>query len=1047
MKLKNLLAVLLSLALFAGMIPAMTFGVSAAPTLTNSYEARKYIVGTIDAEADFRSEGHTVIYKYGFDAKTECPVDSNDKIGSTTKGDWYQTNIYTGANYTCTNQWGVEVAVNEFGFVTAKGTAGNMAIPENGFVISAVNGSTSIPGPNVDAGNELKNNVEVGDYIRVSGSNYYVYKTTDDSKFTDATAAFNVKKTQVLKITEGGDGVTTGTNEWNNDVLVKATGTGADGVANHAGYVVRFGGNNIEVPSGYFAVSLSGQTMHDTAVKAYNGAQLFEEFAAPGAIVNIGSAEIYFRYDVAAAKRAARLMSGTTDSTVTTTYDYSAATIYNDAVDKYELVDTARLGELYSNMEAIADAVQSMTTIEAMEPYMATLYQNYNEMRMLEYEKRPVEMRAVWIRPLPNDRKERTVAELDQLLEDAILEHKALGYNQIFIEAFYNSCTTFPVPSTAGYNGLYYSQNPYLVPTTMTCGSSGQPGLNPNLSEPYDMLQRFIEICRENEVEPHIWWEVFYVGYTRTDPSVTDALFEYSVAQQILNNTTKYKNYLNTAHTGSLYYGAETDGAHQYFLNPGSTGVRTFLMNTFEYILETYDAESFQLDYIRYPHTSAEKCFGYDSDTLAAFHAAYPNNSTDLYTYNGFYDADWVQFRANYVTSFIEDLRALIAEVNPGYYLSSSPGADPEDSKKNLMQDVEYWLENDLIDILYPMAYGQNVPGMVAPGLVANNADHFVCIGTSAGYDDDAYEQRWLKEVRDAGADGIAAFGTIDSWVNYAWETPAITPTGNATKAASTWLNEVLVVRAAKMLELGDISQSVYSNIAAKAEDAAFTIRVNGIESTAALTALNALQTVANTLPANAKTAMTGDINYILKIRSNSHDTARQAREEAQEEHTFETIDGATYISGSDTLYVTANGTKLSGAITQMVTVLTAEAVAKMELDNLSFTSGSGVAFEVLGDALQLELTGDNHITANTFATLDVTYCGTGALYSDGALQFQMGDVSDDGLLNSTDIRDLLRVNVKYTTLSASQKAISDANGDGKINTIDTRIFLDAYIG
>ncbi len=1047
MKLKNLLAVLLSLALFAGMIPAMTFGVSAAPTLTNSYEARKYIVGTIDAEADFRSEGHTVIYEYGFDAKTECPVDSNDKIGSTTKSDWYQTGIYTGANYTCTNQWGVEVAVNEFGFVTAKGTAGNMAIPENGFVISAVNGNTSIPGPNVDAGDELKNNVEVGDYIRVSGSNYYVYKTTDDSKFTDASAAFSVKKTQVLKITEGGDGVTTGTNEWNNDVLVKATGTGADGVANHAGYVVRFGGNNIEVPSGYFAVSLAGQTMHDTAAKAYNGAQLFEEFAAPGAIVNIGSAEIYFRYDVAAAKRAARLMSGTTDSTVTTTYDYSAATIYNDAVDKYELVDTARLGELYSNMEAIADAVQSMTTIEAMEPYMATLYQNYNEMRMLEYEKRPVEMRAVWIRPLPNDRKERTVAELDQLLEDAILEHKALGYNQIFIEAFYNSCTTFPVPSTAGYNGLYYSQNPYLVPTTMTCGSSGQPGLNPNLSEPYDMLQRFIEICRENEVEPHIWWEVFYVGYTRTDPSVTDALFEYSVAQQILNNTTKYKNYLNTAHTGSLYYGAETDGAHQYFLNPGSTGARTFLMNTFEYILETYDAESFQLDYIRYPHTSAEKCFGYDSDTLAAFHAAYPNNSTDLYTYNGFYDAEWVQFRANYVTSFIEDLRALIAEVNPGYYLSSSPGADPADSKKNLMQDVEYWLTNDLIDILYPMAYGQNVPGMVAPGLVANNADHFVCIGTSAGYDDDAYEQRWLKEVRDAGADGIAAFGTIDSWVNYAWETPAITPTGNATKAASTWLNEVLVVRAAKMLELGDISQSVYSNITAEAEDAAFTIRVNGIESTAALTALNALQTVANTLPANAKTAMTGDINYILKIRSNSHDTARQAREEAQEEHTFETIDGATYISGSDTLYVTANGTKLSGAITQMVTVLTAEAVAKLELDNVAFTSGSGVAFEVLGDALQLELTGDNHITADTFATLDVTYCGTGALYSDGALQFQMGDVSDDGLLNSTDIRELLRVNVKYTTLSASQKAISDANGDGKINTIDTRIFLDAYIG
>lgn len=1062
MKMKRILAVLLTLAMLCGMVPAVSLGVTAA-TLADTFESSTYQASHAISKINLnRSENTLVKYEYGFDLLTTTDAWLYNH-------DWCKK-LYdaTGHNYTCTNNAGYEVAVNAYGVVTDRSAAGNMKIPDGGFVLSG----------HGDQATWLKNNVQIGDHIVCRDTSgdaiadaFDVFRTTADSKYTADSKACEIPKSYIKRnadneieydangkpktvslvtITEAGN--YTGTNEWNNDVLVRATGTGQDGTANHAGYVVKFGGNNTYVPEGHFALSFAGQTISDASEPAYNGSWLFENYADLGAVVNIGTNQIFFRYDAAAAVRGANLMTGLKNETLTmpvdTVYDYSASKILSDATTNYELVDTAGMQALYNNMVEVTNILGSggFTTQAEVEQYHVTVRRNYEALRMLEYEVRPVEMRAVWIRPLPNDRKERTVEELDKLLEDEIKLQKSLGYNQIFVEAFYNSCTVFPVPSTAGYNGLYYSQNPYLVPTTMTCGSSGQPGLNPNLSKPYDMLQRFIEICRENEVEPHIWWEVFYVGYTRTDPAVTDALFEYSVAQQIMDDPTTYANYLNTAHTGSLYYGAETDGAHQYFLNPGSTGARTFLMNTFKYILETYDAESFQLDYIRYPHTNAAKCFGYDEDTLWAFHQAYPNNTTDLYTYAGFYDAEWVQFRANYVTSFIKDLRALIAEVNPGYYLTSSPGADPDDSKKNLMQDVEYWLTNDLIDILYPMAYGQNVPGMVAPGLVANNSDHFVCIGTSAGYDDDDYEKRWLREVRDAGADGIAAFGTIDSWVKYAWTAPAITPTGNASKAASVYLQEVLLARAAKMVELGGISQTEYDTVAAAVEEAAFVIRVNGIESDEALAAINAVQAVADSVATNPKAAMTKDVNYILKIRANSHDAARQANEEAKDEHTFETIDGATYISGSDTLYVTENSTKLSGAITQKVTVLTAEAVSKLELNGVSFSAGSGIAFEVLGTSLKLELTDDNDVAADTFSTLDVTYCGTGALYSDGVLQFQMGDVSNDTLLNSTDIRDLLQANVKIVTLSAAQSAISDANGDGKINTIDTRIFLDTVM-
>jgi len=1041
MKFKKLLAVLLCLAMFAGMIPAMSFGVSAAPTLTNSYEAHKYIVGdAISGTEVHRNTDMLVKYNYGFDMKNSAASWLYSDTHAYYKN---QYDIY-GKNHTCANQWGVEVAVNQYGLVTAKtkiGTGGFMAIPENGYVLSGVN----------DIGARLDANVEIGDYIRMSGDVYYVYRTTDDSKFTDASVAFSVKKAQLLEIVEGGNSPTK-TTHWTTTLLCKATGTGADGVANHSGYFVKLGGEEIDpIPAGHFALVVSGTPIKDGGLPSYNIADLFDDYVAPGAVVNIGGNDIFFRYDVSAAKRAARLMSGTTDSTVKTTYDYSAATIYNDARTKYELVDTARMQTLYTNMAAIADAVQNMTAIDAMEPYMATLYQNYEEIRDLEYEKRSVEMRALWWRPLENDFIQYSAAELDAHIEENVRRFKELGYNQLFVEGFYNSCTIFPVPASAGYNGLYYSQHPYLVPTNVKCGSSGLYGKNSKLSEPYDMLQRTIEICEQYDIECHLWWEVLYIGYERHNVTNSDDLVEYGVGYTIENDiakngsSSKYYNWLNVAQDGSLRSGT-TSTLTRLWLNPGNTGARTFLMNLLDYVCATYDVYSFQLDYFRHPNDGTHE-FGYDTDTVAAFKAKYPTyKNTDLTQTSYWKNADWLQFRADYITSLIGEMHTLLETKYPFMALTTSPDPAPETALRECLQDITAWLGNGYIDNIYPMAYGYHLPGYATPILVEQNADRFVSTGLSVGYKDEELELEWVRQIRHAGADGVAHFGEITHYKDTIWSEPAVSPTGNAARAVRVYLADTVKARADKMLAFGDITQAKYNSIISAIDNADFVIRINGIESSAALTAINALQTVANGLSANPKTALTNDVNYILKIRKNSHDAGRQAREEAKQEHTFEAVDGTTYISGTDTLYVTVNGTKLSGAITQAVTVLTAEAVAKMELDNVSFTSGNGVAFEVLGDALQLELTGDNNVTADTFATLDVTYCGTGALHSDGALQFQMGDVSNDGLLNSIDIRELIRVNVKYTTLSDSQKAISDANGDGKINTIDTRIFLDACI-
>ncbi|MBR5134572.1 MAG: family 10 glycosylhydrolase, partial [Clostridia bacterium] len=489
--------------------------------------------------------------------------------------------------------------------------------------------------------------------------------------------------------------------------------------------------------------------------------------------------------------------------------------------------------------------------------------------------------------------------------------------------------------------------------------------------------------------------------------------------------------WLNKGSNGDLYYGAEADGALQYFLSPANDDAREFLLKTFKYIWTTYDdVVSFQLDYIRYPGTTSAKSFGYDDGTMEKFKASeYYNSSKHTTTYlksltasdnennTGAYDPQWVQFRANLVTTFIEEVRSEMATVAPGLYLSASPDPEMAAAKKLKMQDVEYWLNHDLIDILYPMAYGENVPGMVAPELVENNPKHFVCVGTAASYNSDDYEARWLKEVRDAGADGIAGFGTIDSWKNYAWSIDAVSPIGNASRAGRVYAMDTVCDRADQMLKLGAITAAQCALIKEKAAVADETFRLTGIESADSLYAINALQTVADGLSnANAKAALTKDVNYLLKIRNNSKDAKKQATELKESDFTLgvngETYSNAqtaaTYIAGSNTLYVKENGTVLSGSTLGYVTVLAKEGVSKLEFNRVTFSAGNGL---LQGNGIEasapltIELTGKNTVTAETLSNVTCKYMGTGQLYNGDELVVFMGDIVDNKKLDSDDIR------------------------------------------
>ncbi len=57
-------------------------------------------------------------------------------------------------------------------------------------------------------------------------------------------------------------------------------------------------------------------------------------------------------------------------------------------------------------------------------------------------------------------------------------------------------------------------------------------------------------------------------------------------------------------------------------------------------------------------------------------------------------------------------------------------------------------------------------------------------------------------------------------------------------------------------------------------------------------------------------------------------------------------------------------------------------------------------------------------------------------------VKYNLGDVNNDGKINSSDARQILRASAKLATLSDIQKLAADIGGDGRVNSADARIVL-----
>jgi uncharacterized lipoprotein YddW (UPF0748 family) len=136
---------------------------------------------------------------------------------------------------------------------------------------------------------------------------------------------------------------------------------------------------------------------------------------------------------------------------------------------------------------------------------------------------------------------------------------------------------------------------------------------------------------------------------------------------------------------------------HYVCANPAREDVRAHVAAVSAEIAANYDVDAIHLDYIRYVLDLEEgRDFSHDPVSLEAFGS---DPASD--------PAGWKAFKAEQVTETVRAIRAAVRAARPGCRVTAAVFPTIE-SRAKVMQDVETWVREDLVDALYPMTYADD---------------------------------------------------------------------------------------------------------------------------------------------------------------------------------------------------------------------------------------------------------------------------------------------------------------------------------------------------
>ncbi|AFZ47399.1 protein of unknown function DUF187 [Cyanobacterium stanieri PCC 7202] len=303
-----------------------------------------------------------------------------------------------------------------------------------------------------------------------------------------------------------------------------------------------------------------------------------------------------------------------------------------------------------------------------------TARQNWLDARRRLWDNYPVdrhfaqsEVRAVWL-----DRgtivKAKSKADLKPLFD----RFAEAGINTIFFETVNASYPVYP-------SRVAPEQNP------MTRG--------------WDPLQAAIELAHEREMELHAWAWIFAganQGHNR-----------------LLNQSDNYLGPVLSRNPSWVLRDQDgqafnrTPGFQKAFIDPANPQAREYLHRLLEEIVQNYDVDGVQLDYIRYPFQDpmTRQNFGYTEASRRAFQNIYGVDPQTLTPSSSLW-SQWVGFRIRQVDSFVEESSRRLKAIDPDVIMSAAVfPMDRQERLNVLQQNWEDWMRNQSIDMMVLMTY------------------------------------------------------------------------------------------------------------------------------------------------------------------------------------------------------------------------------------------------------------------------------------------------------------------------------------------------------
>jgi len=263
-------------------------------------------------------------------------------------------------------------------------------------------------------------------------------------------------------------------------------------------------------------------------------------------------------------------------------------------------------------------------------------------------------VRGVWLTNVDSE----VLTSREKIIE-AVDFCKRLGFNAIFAVTYNKGYTLYPSKTMKELVGveidsLYIGRDP---------------------------LQELIEEAHKHNIKVFAWFEFgFSTSYQLDGGHILKAKSEW--ASKNINGKLVVKNGFD-------------------WMNAFHPEAQNFMLSLIEEVVTNYNVDGIQGD-DRLPAMPSEG--GYDDYTISLYRKSHNGNNPP----ENSKDPEWVQWRANILTKYLERIYYRVKEINKDVIVSMSPSIYPW-SKEEYLQDWPTWLENGFVELVCPQVYRYDI--------------------------------------------------------------------------------------------------------------------------------------------------------------------------------------------------------------------------------------------------------------------------------------------------------------------------------------------------